>query len=306
MTINSSAIGANWFLDGLGALQNRELQTQRQLSSGFRVQDAADSPSQTQDLIDLGSSLAAAQTNQSTLNRVHAEAVAGDQSIGSAISLLDSARAIAVQAASSTATATDRLSYSAQIQGIQQQVVSLANTSVEGRFIFGGDADQTPPYQINSASATGVTALTAVPNTRQILSPSGQIVFQGQTAGTIFDHSIAGAPAADNVFAALQNLQTALQTNNPAGIGNALSSLQSASDWLNQQQVSYGAAENTITAAQNDAANQITTMQTRISGIRDTDVAQAATDLAQESTSQSAAFAAQAQIGHKSLFDYLA
>ena len=43
-----------------------------------------------------------------------------------------------------------------------------------------------------------------------------------------------------------------------------------------------------------------------ISGIRDANVAQDATELTQESTDQQAAMAAQAGIPQKSLFDYLA
>ena len=143
MTINSSAIGASWFLDGLATLQARELRTQRQLTSGYKVQDAADAPAQTQDLIQLGSSLAAAQTYQSNLSRVQAEASVADQALSSLTSLVESARSLAVQGGSSISTAQDRQNYGDQVIAIQKQVVALANTSVEGRYIFGGDADQT-------------------------------------------------------------------------------------------------------------------------------------------------------------------
>lgn len=306
MTINSAVIGTNWFLDGLSTLQSRELTTQRQLSSGYKVQSAADDPVQTRSLIDLGSSLSTAQTYQSTLSNVTAEATTADQSLSTAITLLENARSIAVQAASSIATAADRQNYSAQILGIQQQFVALANTTVNGRYIFGGDADQSPPYQLDSTSPTGVTALTSSPSTRLIVNPAGQVVYQSATAATIFDSSSAGVPTANNVFAALQSLQVALQANDQTGIGTALTSLESGSNWLNQQQVSYGAAQNLVTAEQSGTANQITAIQTQISGIRDTDITAAATDLAQETTAQSAAYGAQAEIGHKSLFDYIA
>ena len=54
------------------------------------------------------------------------------------------------------------------------------------------------------------------------------------------------------------------------------------------------------------AANQITALQTQIGNIRDTNVAQAATELTQESTDQSAAMGAEAQISQqKTLFNYL-
>ena len=204
MTVNSAAIGADWFLNGLGNLQTRELQTQQQLSSGFAVTTAADDPAATHALVDLGSSLATAQTYQSNLGSVQAEASAADTALGSAITLVQSAQSLGTRAASSTATADERQSFAVQVQAIQQQIVGLANTNVAGRYIFGGDEDQSAPYQYNAQSATGVDALTTASSTRTIVNPSGQPVFQSLTAGAIFDSSTAsGVPAATNTFAAL-------------------------------------------------------------------------------------------------------
>ena len=44
--INSERIGTAWFLNGLANLQQQETRTQRELSSGFQINDASDSPSQ--------------------------------------------------------------------------------------------------------------------------------------------------------------------------------------------------------------------------------------------------------------------
>ena len=306
MTVNAATIGASWFLNGSANLQRQEIRTERELSSGYQIQDASDSPGQTPQLIDLGSRLASVQTFQTNLGNVQAETNAADTALSTSITLIDSARTLATQGAGTLQTAVNRQNLAVQVQNIQQQIVSLANTTVQGRYIFGGDQDQTPPYQLDSTSATGVDKLTAQTATRQIVDPGGNVVYQSKTAAGIFDDTDStGTPTANNTFAALQNLRTALQANDSTGIANALTSLESASTWLNQQQASYGAAANRITQEQNNSANQITALKTQISGIRDTDVAKAATDLAQETTSQTAAAAAWSQIPKKSLFDYL-
>ncbi len=98
---------------------------------------------------------------------------------------------------------------------------------------------------------------------------------------------------------------TALNAHDTAGITSALGALNASSTYLNQQQAYYGTAEQRLTGEQNVAANQSTALQVRIGGIRDTDVTQAATELTQLSTDESAAYAAQAAIPVKSLFDYL-
>jgi len=305
--LGSGTIGTAWFLNGLANLQQEEVQTQKQLSSGYQINDAADSPAQTPALIQLGSTLAAVQDYQANLTSVQTEASTADQALGTSISLIQNAVSLASQGASSTATAATDQTLAITIQGIQQQLVSLANTSVAGRAIFGGDQAQSPPYQYDAASATGVDLLTADTSSRVIVDTLGQTVYQPLTAQQIFAPVDAlGAPTANNTFAALQSLETALLANDQAGVTNALTSLQTASAYVGQQQAYYGASEQRLTSEQNNAANQVTTLQAQIGGIRDTDIAKAATDLTQESTDQSAAMGAEAAIAQqKTLFSYL-
>ncbi len=298
--------GTAWFLNGVANLQSQETQVQRELSSGYQVQDASDAPAQTPELVVLGSNLAEVQQYQTNLTQVQAEANTADQTIGTAITLLQQAQTIAAQGANTTTTPATRQVEVQQIQSIQQQLVSLTATTVGGRFIFGGDDDGSAPYQYDASSPTGVDKLTAQTSTRTVTNPSGQTIYQPLSAQQIFDpDDNTGAPTASNTFAALQSLVTALNANDTTGITTALGSLTTASSYVSQQQAYYGAAEDRITSEQNVAANQATELQVQISGIRDTDETQAATELTQLSTDQSAAYAAQAAIPQKSLFNYL-
>jgi flagellar hook-associated protein 3 FlgL len=304
--LGSGTVGTAWFLNGLANLQTEEAQTEKELSSGYQINDAADSPAQTPELIQLGSTLAAVQDYQSNLTNVQTEASTADQALGTSITLIQSAVSLASQGASSTSSAATDQTLAITIQGIQQQLVSLANTTVGGRAIFGGDQDQSPPYQYDAASPTGVDQLTADTSSRVVVDTLGQTVYQPLTAQQIFAPVDAlGAPTANSTFAALQSLETALQANDQVGVTNALTSLQTASAYVGQQQAYYGASEDRLTSEQNNAANQVTALQVQIGSIRDTDVAQAATDLTQENTDQSAAMGAEAEISQKSLFDYL-
>src|SRR5579863_3168812 len=185
--LGSATIGTAWFLNGLANLQQQETQTQIALSSGYQINDAADSPSQTPELIQLGSTLAAVQGYQTNLGNVQTEATAADQALGSGISLIQNAVTLASQGASSTATAATDQTLATQVQSIQQQIVAIANTTVAGRLIFGGDQDQSAPYQYDAASATGVDSLTPDTSSRVIVNPQGQTVYQPLTAQQIFD-----------------------------------------------------------------------------------------------------------------------
>jgi len=304
--VGGTSPGTAWFLQGVSVLQSQETQVQRELSSGYQVQDASDAPAQTPELVGLGSSLAQVQAWQTNLTRVQAEANTADQSLGTAITLVQNAQTLAAQGANTTTTAATRQTLAGQIQAIQQQLVGIAATTVEGRYIFGGDNDGSAPYQYDASSATGVDQLTAQTSTRTVTNPSGQTIYQPLSAQRIFDPvDNTGAPTANNTFAALQSLVTALNANDTAGVTSSIGALSTASAYLNQQQAYYGTAEQRITSEQNVSANQATELQVQIGAIRDTNTTQAATELTQLATDQSAAYAAQAAIPVKSLFDYL-
>jgi len=307
--LGSQFTGTAWFLNGMANLQQEETQTQIQLSSGYRINTAADSPAEAPDLIQLGSALAAFQNYQENLGNVQTEATTADQALQQSITLIQSAISLATEGASSTATASTDQTLARNVQGIQQQIITIANTQVAGRYIFGGDQDQSAPYQYDSAAAdgTGVDALTVQTNTRTIVNTQGQTVYQPLTAQQIFGTvDNMGNPTANNTFLALQTLVTDLQAGNQANIADDIAALQNASTYVGQQQAYYGAAEKVLGDEQTNASNQATALQTQIGNIRDTDVAQAATDLSQESADQQAALGAQAEISQqKTLFDYL-
>lgn len=304
--ISNNLISATWFLDGVRSLQDRITRTQKQISSGFRIQDAADSPGETATVVGLGTAISSLRRYVTNLGRVAAETTAADAGLSGSITLVDRARALATQAASTTTTAIDRQSIAIEVANIQQQLVGIANTSVEGRFIFGGDQDQHAPYGYNASASRGVDKLTTQTSTRLIQDPSGLQVFSADTAADIFDaEDGTGAATSSNVFGALQALVTALQSNDPAAAAASLTQLRAAGDLLNQKQAGYGAAAKRIADETTSTGNLLTSLQTRLSEIRDTDIVQASTELALENTAQSAMFSAQAAVPRKSLFDYL-
>src|SRR5258708_40290411 len=122
LPLGPERIGIAWFLNGIANLQQQEARTERELSSGFRINDASDSPSQTPELIELGSSLAAAQTWQTNIATVQTETTAADQAIGAGISLIQTAETLAAQGNNTSNPAATAQTLAAEVQGIQQQL----------------------------------------------------------------------------------------------------------------------------------------------------------------------------------------
>jgi flagellar hook-associated protein 3 FlgL len=189
----------------------------------------------------------------------------------------------------------------AQVQGIQQQLVNLSNTSVGGRYIFSGDSDQQAAYALDSTQPNGVQQLAAAKSTQVITDANGNPLWTPMTAQDIFDSQSGG-----NVFAAVNGLLTALQNNDSAAATASVASLNTADDYLNQQLGLIGIAENRVSDATTAASQSVTTETADLGNLRDADTAGDAVDLSQLNTQQQAALSARATMSQSNLFDFLA
>lgn len=294
------------FLTGVADIQQRIAQDNQQVSSGLKISNAADAPDQIGELLQLRANAARNTQIESNLNLELTNAQTADGSLGSAIQLMDNAIQIAAQGADTSETADTRATLAQQAQSLLSQMVDLSQTQVQGRYIFSGDQDQSPSYQFDPNGANGVDQLIAPSATRQIQNTEGGTFQASQTAQQIFDaRNSDGSAAAGNVFAALNNLRTALLDDNAAGITAAQDQIKQASTHLNDAQSFYGNVETQIQGAVTYAGTYSTQLQTEIGNIQDADVAAEATDLTEANTQLQAAFEAQAKTPTNSLFSYL-
>ncbi len=297
---------AQKFLADLNRVQTRTNIAQGQISSGFRIQTASDAPDEIGSLLQLEADLSSNTQARANLSRAKAEADTGESVLGSAIQALDKAVQIGAQGAG-IQTAQERAGLAQQIQNVQQQLVSLTGTSVEGRYIFSGSADSQPPYQLNLANPNGVDRLVTTSATRQIQDTTGNSFPVARTAQDIFDHrNPDDTLAGDNVFAALNSLRVALAANDSTGITTAIDALHRSSAYLNDQQSFYGETQDRLNTAISTGQDRDTTLKSQISNIRDADLTEASLTLNAGITQQQASLAARAKTPVRSLFDFLA
>ena len=304
------------FLASLNRVEQQLNTANIEMSSGKKLNVASDAPGSVPPLLQLRTDQAQNQQIESNLTMAQTNANAADTALASASSLLDTAVQLATQAANATQTQDTRLSIAQQVQGILEQMVAYSQTQVEGRYIFSGDQDQSPTYQLDlsapngapdaNGAGNGVDQLATPAATQRIQDPAGGSFTASQTAQQIFDDSAGdGTPAADNVFAALNGLLTALNNNDQPGIANALTNLQQASTHVNNAEAFYGTVENRIEAASNFASSYDTQLATEIGDKQDADLTQVALQATQAGTQLQAAMQMQGQMPKSTLFDYL-
>ena len=296
------------FINDVSRLQARVAAANRQLTSGLRVSDPADAPDQISPLLELRSIREHNQQVLTGLGLAKSDADSADSALATAIQLMDRARTLATQGASSTQTSDSRQVLAQEVQSIQEQMVNLSRTTVRGRFIFSGDQSGNPLYSFDATATNGVVQLSTVQATAKVEDPAGGAFNAAKTASDIFDTRDATdntQPAPDNVFAALNNLRLGLLANDTDATGAAGDSLQLASTHLNSMEAFYGGVQSRIQDATNYANQHDVELQSRISSIQDADATSAALELTQANNQLQAAFEARANFRQNSLFDYL-
>jgi len=302
------------FLSDLNATQNRITLANQQLSSGYRVNQPSDDPGAIDAILGYQGQIDHVTQIQTNLSHATTVANISDSALASANNLLNELTSIAAQGASGTATPASRASLGQQVQGIEEQLVALANTTFSGQYVFGGDDPTTQPYTFNWGVPGGVVRNSTAGTTVALTNSDGDTLqIPGQTAQQIFDAQNADGSAApgnifQNVYAlgqALQNTSNALPADQQASIQTAASSLHASVAQLAQATTISGNTLSWLQQSGDAATFKLTTLQTQLSGLRDADAAQAATDLTTAETAMNAAIAAHGTLNIKSLFSYM-
>jgi flagellar hook-associated protein 3 FlgL len=294
------------YLASLERIQRSITTASQQLSSGKRITTASDAADLIEPLLQLRAERLHNSQIRTNLALASTEANAADEALASAIKLMDRARTLAAQGANTTLDATSREAIATEVQSLQEQMVAYTRAAVLGRYIFSGDQDGVPAYELDLTAANGVSQLTSATSTRRIEDPAGGSFASAETAQEIFDsRETDGSAAADNVFAALNSLRLALLSNNVDAVADAAASVALASDHLNSAEAFYGNVQRRIADADAYAGSYDIQLQTELSQKEDADTVAAALQLTQSSTQLKAALQMRANLPTKSLFDYL-
>jgi flagellin-like hook-associated protein FlgL len=187
----------------LSNLENIRVRRQRatnEISTGLRVRKASDSPIEAGGIVRTQSALEGLAQFRSSLQAVGDQLRAADTALNHAVDLVIRANNLASQAANFSQTAETRAGIGTEIEGIVQNLITIANTEFGGKFLFSGLAEDTRPFVADATSPDGVVyrgdtghRAAALPGGTEIQSSlDGRSIFllpdvvlgSGRTAGT--------------------------------------------------------------------------------------------------------------------------
>ena len=253
-----------------------------ELSTGVNVNSLSDNPVAAGENVLLNSQLNADDTFSQTASSVESLLQVGDSALGNVITQLTSAISLATEANNGTLNSSNEQSIATQLTGIRDEVVSLANSSYMGQYIFAGSQGSTAPFSINSTTSPATVTYNGDSDISYVQTPAGQKIQTNLPGDQIFT-------AGPNVLGALNSLIADFSSGTPSSASVAdLTNLNTALNYISQQRVVLDDSITRLTAAGNYNTSESTQLQSEQDSLIQTNTAQVATQLSSAETQQTA------------------
>jgi len=273
----------------LGKASEEMNSSNRIVSSGKRISDLSDDPVGLTQSLKIKSALSGLDQVGRNISIGKSWLASSESAFSHVQELISDAKALSVQMASGTTGAAQRASASLTVQNILEEIVSLANTEVGGRYIFSGSKTDTAPFSSDGTTYYGNDEPFAVKigrDTTVQVGRDGEEVF-----GTI--------------FTTLSDLRDDLNSGNVAGILASLTGLTSHFNEMSNNISDIGSKMNRMEIKENIFQGLKIVNTDRLSAIEDADIAEAIIDLKEKELAYQAALASSSKVMQLSLVDYL-
>jgi len=268
----------------------------QQLSTGRNVNQLSDNPAAVAALV--GNHNQARQDDQflQNISSLQSRLQVSDSALSNVVTALNRALSIGTEGANGTLNTADRQAVATEVQGLTSQLLSLANTTYQGTYLFSGTAVATQPFTLNTA--TNAVTYGGNANTTSVQISTGNSINTSVPGSQLFTN------AAGSAFGALQDLYTSLISGN--NIPAAVTEVSSAIAQVGVQRVFYGNALNQLNLSENFLNQDTINLSSQENALVGVDPAKAATGLSQAQVADQATINATGRIlSLPTLLDFL-
>lgn len=261
-----------------------------------RINNLSDDPIGLTQVLNIKSSLSNIEQLGRNINLGKSWLTASESALTSVQDLISDTKALCVQMANATTSAENRAVAAVTVQGTLDGIVFLANTDVNGRYIFAGSQTDSAPFDQNGNYSGDDNAFT-------VKISKDATIEVGSDGAAVFQPS--GAGASDDIFQTLSDLKTALEGNDISGIQAAMTELDTEFDHISTKISDTGSRMIRMEIKENILRDIEITNTERLSKIEDADITEAIVDLKAKEFVYQAALASAARVLNVSLVDYL-
>ena len=291
----------------MSTAQTNLAKSQAQLAQGKQIINPSDAPDQASTVQRLKSILTRQDSYQTALNTVQNRLQGEDSTLSSVSDLLIRAKEIAVQANNDTLSPDNRKALGVELQGLRDQMLSLANTKdTNGNYLFAGSKVTQPPFvSLAGASPQYVGDQTRMnvmvgENRSMPINRTGTDAFVPVNR-TLPDGSTQGV----GFFNVMDDLIKGVNTSDRPKMQGGLGELDTLLGGLSMARANIGSGLKGIEQQTSVIEDTVLNLKTTLSSVEDLDYASAITKMNQQMLSLEAAQSSFAKISQLNLFNYI-
>jgi flagellar hook-associated protein 3 FlgL len=291
----------------MSTAQTNLAKSQAQLAQGKQIINPSDAPDQASTVQRLKSILTRQDSYQTALNTVQNRLQGEDSTLSSVSDLLIRAKEIAVQANNDTLSPDNRKALGVELQGLRDQMLSLANTKdTNGNYLFAGSKVTQPPF----VSLAGASPQYVGDQTRMnVMVGENRSMPINRTGTDAFVPVNRTAPDGSTqgvgFFNVMDDLIKGVNTSDRPKMQGGLGELDTLLGGLSMARANIGSGLKGIEQQTSVIEDTVLNLKTTLSSVEDLDYASAITKMNQQMLSLEAAQSSFAKISQLNLFNYI-
>lgn len=289
-------------LQGLDRNQEAIAKLQAQLTSGKTINKPSDDPTGTNAAMQTRQELAGAAQYARNISDGIGVLDATDSALQNMINQVQSVRSLTVQGLNSGAQSESaRVAVATEVAGIRESMLGLANTSVQGRPLFGGVTGGSTAYDVGTGGYTGFGGTGGAP----VVPVRRQVSDADSVRVDITGPEAFGDPdAGPDLFAVIGRIAADVVTD-PAALEGHLRDLDVALGRLLNSVADIGTRTNRIETAKQVNQDLQLSLTSRSALIENVDLPKTIMNLQMQQVGYQAALGATAKVLQPTLLDFL-
>ena len=269
------------------------------VSSSKKINDLSDDPVGLISVLNLRSSISNLEQMERNISMGDSWLNSSESALTQVNDIITAAKVLTVSMSSANVGSSERINNANLVQGYLEEIISLANSSTGGRYIFGGTNTDTIPFALDAAGTT--VTYSGNDTAYSINIGKDTVIAVGQDGENVFGENWDDS----NIFKTFIDLKTSLESNDIAGIQTAMTNLDSHLKSVNGNISEIAGKGIRLDVKSEIVADLEITSTERISNLEDADFAEAVIALKSKELAYQAALSSSSKIMSMSLVNYL-
>jgi len=268
---------------------------QKQIYTGKQINKVSDDPIKTGNILDYRETMSSIDQYMRNINQGANWLRTTDATLGEIDDLMVRCKELAVYQSTETATSTTRAITAEEVSHIYDQIIQLANTKIENRYIFSGHQTADEPfsrdgsYTATYAGDTGEIRIIIGESVDMLLNLDGEQVFNSD----------------EDLFDVVRDIKDAMEADDSEAIALQIDRLNTVTTQLSNARAKAGARLNRLETAEQHWSSFRLSTQEMLSETEDADLVQVFAELQTQEAAYEASLATTASLIQPNLLQFL-